>query len=210
VAAGIPNGSRPARRSGSTGRTGRSRGQAAPGVGRDPVRRGRPHPASEPNGPDSALAPSGDGAPRQGVLDWVAFRDRLRSRGLRWTPQRRRILQILVDARGHLTGAELVARCRRVDPDTIPSTVYRTLDVLEELGIVRHAHGPDGREEYHILPERDHGHLYCEGCGRSWEIDLPEAEPLLRALAAGRGFVADLSHLSIVGRCADCRDGGRR
>ena len=57
------------------------------------------------------------------------------------------------ETEGHVTGAELVERCRRRDPATTPSTVYRTLDVLEELGIVRHGHGPDGREEYHVLPE---------------------------------------------------------
>ena len=65
---------------------------------------------------------------------------------------------------GHVTGSELVERCREVDPATTPSTVYRTLDVLEELGLVRHGHGADGREEFHVLPEVEHGHLHCAGC----------------------------------------------
>ncbi|HXG40663.1 MAG TPA: Fur family transcriptional regulator, partial [Candidatus Limnocylindrales bacterium] len=134
---------------------------------------------------------------------------RLRARGLRWTPQRRRLIEVLAATRGHVTGAELVERCRELDPDTIPSTVYRTLDLLEELGIVRHGHGPDGREEFHILPEADHGHLHCEGCGRSWEISAEDARSLVARLEAVHGFAVDLSHVTVVGRCRACREGRR-
>ena len=69
-------------------------------------------------------------------------RPRCAPAGLRWTPQRRLLLEVLARTDGHVTGSELVERCRAVDPATTPSTVYRTLDVLEELGIVRHTHGP--------------------------------------------------------------------
>ena len=104
-----------------------------------------------------------------------------------------------------MTGAELVERCREVDPATIPSTVYRTLDVLEELGLVRHGHGADGREEFHVLPEEEHGHLHCEGCGAAWEIGAGEAAELVAcASRRSRGFEVDLSHVTIVGRCAGC------
>ena len=75
------------------------------------------------------------------------LRDRLRARGLRWTPQRRTIVGTLDRFDGHVTGAELVEACRSIDPATTPSTVYRTLDVLEELGVVSHSHGHDGREQ---------------------------------------------------------------
>ena len=68
---------------------------------------------------------------------WSSVGDRLRRRGLRWTPQRRTVIEVLAGADGHVTGAELVERCRARDPSTIPSTVYRTLDVLEELGLAR-------------------------------------------------------------------------
>ena len=103
-----------------------------------------------------------------------------------------------------MTGAELVERCRAVDPATTPSTVYRTLDVLEELGIVRHAHGADGREEFHVLPEADHGHLHCRGCRETWEIGAPEAAAFVATLQAERGFEVELSHLSISGLCRGC------
>ncbi|CAN5642609.1 transcriptional repressor [soil metagenome] len=140
----------------------------------------------------------------QRTLDWPEIHGRLRARGMRWTLQRRLLLRVLSRAEGHVTAGELIERCRAEDPQTTPSTVYRTLDVLEELGLVRHAHGVDGREEYHVLPEREHGHLHCTGCGGSWEIEADEAAALVASLHGGRGFTVDLSHLTVAGTCADC------
>lgn len=135
---------------------------------------------------------------------WGSIRDLLHDRGMRWTPQRRTLIEVLSKADGHVVGAELVERCRAIDPTTTPSTVYRTLDVLEDLGFIRHGHGPDGREEFHVLPTRDHGHLHCGTCGQTWELGLGEAEGLVGELQSSRGFRVDLSHVTIVGRCADC------
>ena len=139
-------------------------------------------------------------------LDLDVVRARLRDRGLRWTPQRRSLIEVLRTADGHVTGAELVDRLRDLDPETTPSTVYRTLDVLEELGVVRHGHGSDCREEFHVLPAAEHGHLHCEHCGGSWEIGADEAAALVASLRASRGFEVDLTHVTIVGRCASCRE----
>ena len=135
---------------------------------------------------------------------WDELPARIRARGLRWTPQRRVLVDVLSRTHGHVTGAELVDRCRAVDPTTTPSTVYRTLDVLEELGIVQHAHGADGREEFHVLPTSDHGHLHCLGCHESWEIPADEAAALGRVLRSRHGFSMDLSHLTVSGHCRDC------
>lgn len=136
---------------------------------------------------------------------WSSARERLHARGLRWTPQRRLLLSVLEDSNGHVTAAELLERCRAADPQTIPSTVYRTLDVLEDLGLVRHGHGADGREEFHVLPETEHGHLHCRECGGSWEIESRQAESLVASLQAERAFAVDLSHLTVVGLCSKCR-----
>ncbi len=138
------------------------------------------------------------------VPDWSTLRSRLRDRGLRWTTQRRVLLEVLARADGHVTGAELVERCRRIDPETTPSTVYRTLDVLEEIGVVSHSHGLDGREEFHVRPEHDHGHLVCSECGSSSDLTADEAAPLATALARSRGFEVELGHLTVVGRCRGC------
>jgi Fur family ferric uptake transcriptional regulator len=108
-----------------------------------------------------------------------------------------------------VTGSELVERCRQVDSSTIPSTVYRTLDVLEQLGVIRHGHGADGREEFHVLPESVHGHLHCGVCGDTFEIDADDVAAFVAAIEARHGFAVDLSHVTVVGECRACRGGSR-
>ncbi len=113
-------------------------------------------------------------------------------------------MDVLSQVDGHVTGSDLVERCRELDPTTTPSTVYRTLDVLEDLGYVSHHHGIDGREEYHVLPTDEHGHLHCHACGGSWEIQPGEADAIVSMLDAGRSFSVDRSHITITGLCAGC------
>ena len=138
------------------------------------------------------------------AAEWARVRELVRASGLRWTSQRRAVVDVVSKSDGHVVAADLIERCRAIDPATTPSTVYRTLDVLERLGFVRHGHGADGREEYHVLPQREHGHLHCRSCGRVWELEADEADAVTRQLRARRGFDVDLSHVTIVGRCADC------
>jgi Fur family ferric uptake transcriptional regulator len=135
---------------------------------------------------------------------WASVERRLRDRGLRWTAQRRTVIDVLSEIQGHVTGAELVERCRARDEGTTPSTVYRTLDVLEELGLVRHGHGADGREQYHVLPQPDHGHLHCAACGATWEMGGERAAAVAAALRRTDGFEVDIGHVTLVGRCRGC------
>ena len=135
---------------------------------------------------------------------WSTVGDQLRRRGLRWTPQRRTVIEVLAVTDGHLTGADLVERCRARDASTIPSTVYRTLDVLEELGLVRHGHDPNGREEFHVLPAAEHGHLHCSECGATWELGRERAAAVSAALRGADGFEVEIGHVTLVGRCATC------
>jgi Fur family ferric uptake transcriptional regulator len=136
---------------------------------------------------------------------WSDVREQLHRRGLRWTPQRRLLLEVLADAAGHVTGSEIVERCRERDPETTPSTVYRTLDVLEDLGYLHHSHGADGREEFHVLPASEHAHLQCTACGGTWEMPAADTAAFVRELAAKRDFTVDVGHLTIAGICATCR-----
>jgi len=143
-------------------------------------------------------------------VPWDAVGARLRERGLRWTPQRRTVIEVLAEADGHITGADLVERCRARDSGSIPSTVYRTLDILEELGLVRHGHGVDGREEYHVLPSQEHGHLHCAQCETSWEIDEERAASIAAAFRAVDGFEIEIGHVTIIGRCRACASANPR
>ena len=128
---------------------------------------------------------------------WLTAAEQMRARGMRWTPQRRLVITSWRDR-----GPRRSIRCDRAvpaaDPMTTPSTVYRTLDVLEDLGLIQHGHGADGREEYHVLPESEHGHRYCTSCGRSWEIDATEAAELHARDARPAGLRGRPVHLTIV------------
>jgi Fur family transcriptional regulator, ferric uptake regulator len=145
-------------------------------------------------------------APTPTPCPWDEIPARLRAAGMRWTPQRRTLVRVLQSIEGHVSAAELVERCRAEDATTTPSTVYRTLDVLEDLGVVCHGHDGSGREEYHVLPQDAHGHIYCEGCTAVWEIRGEVADEVQGLLERQLGFEIDLSHVTISGRCRGCRD----
>jgi Fur family ferric uptake transcriptional regulator len=135
---------------------------------------------------------------------WDAARELLRQRGLRWTPQRRALIGVLSASSGHVTATQLLDRVRAVDPTTAPSTVYRTLDTLEELGLVQHTHGAAGREEYHLLPGSEHGHVICERCGANVELSAEALGQLTATLLRGDGFRVEASHVTVGGLCATC------
>ena len=75
---------------------------------------------------------------------WDGVADRLRAAGQRWTPQRRTLVEVLREHTGHVTATELIARCRELDSTTTPSTVYRSLDLLEDIGLVSTVTGRTG------------------------------------------------------------------
>jgi|ERR687895_1263441 Fur family ferric uptake transcriptional regulator len=133
--------------------------------------------------------------------------DRLRSRGHRMTPQRRAIVEEIMRTPGHIAPGDVVHRVRQSLPGTNPSTVYRTLDLLEELGIVSHAHFEEGAE-YHHFDDRSHVHLVCSSCGRSQSLEATEAEPLVRHIEGRSGFSPDFTHFAISGLCSRCRAPG--
>ena len=88
------------------------------------------------------------------------------------------------------------------------STVYRTLAVLEEAGVLRHAH-LEGGAEYHRVEEAGHVHLACSRCGASEDLSADRAARLARAIEAATGFRPDLTHFAISGTCARCRKARR-
>ena len=132
--------------------------------------------------------------------DW---RERLRDRGYRLTPQREMVLQA-VETLGHATPDEVLAEVRRRSSAVNVSTVYRNLEVLEELGLVRHAHLSDRAPTYHSVTGHTHFHLVCRNCHRVTSVDADVAHDLAERLRAELGFHADLGHLSLHGRCRDC------
>ena len=133
--------------------------------------------------------------------DW---RERLRGSGYRLTPQRELILAA-VQRLGHATPDQVLAEVRQRSEAINASTVYRTLEVLEELGLVRHAHLSDRAPTYHSVGGDEHFHLVCRNCRRVISVVPDVLDPLLAQLEADHRFTADVGHLTIFGRCEECR-----
>jgi Fur family ferric uptake transcriptional regulator len=129
----------------------------------------------------------------------------LRQRGLRMTPQRQLILDAVVSMRGHVSVEQVYQTVIRQFPDVNITTVYRTLEVLEDLGVVRHTHFHDGVAQYERTDEPPHHHMVCTRCGADFELDLHLLEPLGKELRKQYGFQADLTHTAIVGLCRTCQ-----
>ena len=133
------------------------------------------------------------------------FAERLRSSGKRLTPQRELILRA-VDSLGHATPDEVLAEVRKQSSAVNISTVYRTLEVLEELGLVKHAHLSDRAPTYHSVGGHEHFHLVCRNCHRVISVDAGVLDPLLERLRTDEGFTADVGHLTVFGRCDQCEE----
>jgi len=127
----------------------------------------------------------------------------LRGHGLRMTPQRRAIGAEIMSTEGHISPTEVARRVRERVPGVNPSTIYRTLDLLEGLGVLTHAHLESGAE-YHRSAEGEHVHLVCSRCGSEDSLSMSEAEELKLLVARHSGFVPDLTHFAISGLCAGC------
>jgi Fur family ferric uptake transcriptional regulator len=123
---------------------------------------------------------------------------RLHERGLRVTAQREQVLAA-VRGLGHATPEQISEAVPGVDV----TTVYRTLELLEDVGLVKHAHLGHGAPSYRPA-EDDHIHVVCHSCGSV--VDAPPAlvDQLAIRLLDERGFVLDRSHFTVFGRCATC------
>jgi Fur family ferric uptake transcriptional regulator len=85
------------------------------------------------------------------------------------------------------------------------TTVYRTLDLLEQLGVVRHTHLGHGAPTY-ATSEHEHVHLVCHHCGTVDEIDVDALDELAAALRSSRGFRLDAAHVALSGTCRACAE----
>jgi Fur family ferric uptake transcriptional regulator len=132
-----------------------------------------------------------------------AWHEHLRARGYRLTPQRQLVLEA-VTSLGHATPDEIAERVRATASGVNISTVYRTLELLEELGLVTHAHLGHGAPTYHAADDNDHLHLVCRECGGIAEVSPVVLESAVGSIAEQHGFTVDVGHFAIFGVCADC------
>ena len=136
----------------------------------------------------------------------IDYPEIIRAAGHRVTPQRVMILDAFCESGGHTTLGEVYARVRQLDSSIDRSTLYRTLKLFVELGLVVSADTGDGETYYEIAKPHRHHHLVCRQRGHEWEIDHSVMQPMFDQLLEAYGFIADSDHLVVFGLCKDCFD----
>src|SRR5215472_11038835 len=132
--------------------------------------------------------------------------DTLRASGYRVTPQRQLVLEAVTRLE-HATPEEIYAEVKHTAVGVNVSTIYRTLELLEQVGLVTHTHLGHGAHRYHLAADSEHSHLVCRVCGTITELDPATAAvgSLVAALDDEYGFEVDVGHLTVFGLCARCR-----
>lgn len=131
--------------------------------------------------------------------------EELRSRGYRVTPQRQLVLEAVASLE-HATPEDIAASVQRTAKGVNISTIYRTLELLDNLGLVTHTHLNHGAPIYHLASDAEHVHLVCQDCGRVDQVSPDMVRPLCTALDDKQGFETNVTHLTVFGRCRDCRE----
>lgn len=131
---------------------------------------------------------------------------KLSEKGYRMTPQRMMILSAIEGSDDHISAEEIYAQVIARYPHVNISTVYRTLDLLKQLGLVTETDLGGGRFRYHPAGKGHHHHLVCQECGNIIDLDESLLSSLKASLLREYKFSADLKHLAIFGRCSRCKE----
>lgn len=118
------------------------------------------------------------------------------------TPQRQLVLDAVHEL-GHATPEQICAQVQHSAPAVNITTIYRTLDLLERLGLVRHTHLGHGAPTYSVQ-EHEHVHLVCHSCGTVAEIETQTLDGLVERLRDQEGFELDATHVALSGLCRQC------
>jgi Fur family ferric uptake transcriptional regulator len=124
--------------------------------------------------------------------------------GYRLTPQRIMILSAIENSDDHISAEEIYVQVVAKYPSVNISTVYRTLELLNHLGLVTETNLGEGRVRYHPADKGHHHHLVCKECGAIIDLDESVMSPVKDTLLREYKFIADLEHLAIFGRCVNC------
>ncbi|MFL7838518.1 MAG: Fur family transcriptional regulator [Candidatus Promineifilaceae bacterium] len=126
--------------------------------------------------------------------------------GYRLTPARQAIIDTLVASHGHITADDLAALVHESAPQVGRMTVYRTLELLCDLGLVRPIYQGTGAAHYVLLTDGSHHHLICTNCHRVFEFERCGADDLAQALESQFNFQVQSHLLEIYGLCEECRE----
>ena len=148
------------------------------------------------------------------VMDPIQkFREYVKERGLRKTPERERIIEEIFSIHDHFDVDELFLRLRNKRKRISKASLYRTIPLLIESGLVKEVYFEDGHLHYeHIYGHQEHSHLRCHRCGRIVEFADEEIGNLQRRLGKRYDFIVTGHRVELFGYCPQCapRDGARK
>ena len=127
----------------------------------------------------------------------------LRDRGQRVTPQRLMVARVISDLDRHVTAEVVFDEVSRRMPGVSLPTVYATLELLEELGLVVRVASEGGAVVYDPRTD-DHHHLVCRRCGAIADVDADVPADAVLGAARAAGFAPDSAQVVVKGLCADC------
>jgi Fur family ferric uptake transcriptional regulator len=133
------------------------------------------------------------------------FIDTLRSHGFRITPQREMIIEAIAHQGNHINAEDVFTLVQQRTQSMNIATVYRTLDLLVEQGLVSRIDLGEGRVMYATTQHGPHIHLVCRRCGRIIDADQELLSALKDRLETEYQFAADLQHISLLGLCSSCQ-----
>lgn len=132
--------------------------------------------------------------------------EEIKRRGVRVTPQRAIILDVIEQIAGHITAEDVYTAVQRVNRYINLATVYRTLDLLRELDLLIETDLGASAVQYALCTHGAHHHAVCRRCGRSFEFPDALMTPVIDELAAHYQFTADARHVVLFGWCAGCAE----
>ena len=139
------------------------------------------------------------------MADSTAIVGALEEAGYRLTGPRRAVAELIGRRRGHFTADELLTESRRRRLGVTRATVFRSLDVLTELGLVERLDLPSGEHAFVACETAHHHHLVCSSCGRTTEVDDNGLEAVAAAIARQSGYRVDTHRLELFGLCPGCQ-----
>lgn len=141
--------------------------------------------------------------------EYEILKKKLREKGFKLTPQRKSILDVTIANEGkHLSAEEIYELVKNYCPDIGLATVYRTMQIFDEIGLVYKHNFDDGRSRYEFSQDEDHQHhhLICIKCGRVVEVEEDLLEQLEYEVECKYNFSVTNHNLKFFGYCSQCRD----
>ena len=147
---------------------------------------------------------------KEGLRRLKFIEEKLKKQEYKFTPQRKAILDVLIEnSAEHLTTEEVYELVKLKNSNIGLATIYRTLQLLDECGIVKKLNFGDSCYRYELSEEKkhQHHHLVCLNCGRIYEFDDDLLEELEQKIAEKNDFKVVDHMVKILGYCSRCKDG---